>query len=136
MNGYEPALRLRPLWLAIGWLAVGVVVYLSLTTRPPVGLPSIPYADKLGHTLAYLLLMGGFVQLYRNTGIRLLLAGGFIALGVTLEVLQGAGGVRQFEYADMAANSLGVCLGLALGWSPLVRFLPWLERALFGRWLG
>ena len=32
----------------------------------------------------------------------------FVLLGAALEVMQGMGGVRYFEYADMLANTCGV----------------------------
>jgi VanZ family protein len=40
---------------------------------------------------------------------------GAILLGVGLEFLQLMTGWRDFEVADMFADAIGVCLGLALG---------------------
>jgi VanZ family protein len=117
------SLRYFTLWLALGWLAVVVVVYLSLTSHP-VTVP-LRYGDKLGHLLAYGVLMAWFVQLYQRRGVLLLHALLFIVTGVVLEFLQGYTG-RYFEYADMAANTAGVVLGL------IVSFTPWQSLLLRG----
>ncbi|MCW8918813.1 MAG: VanZ family protein [Gammaproteobacteria bacterium] len=116
-------LRYFHLWLVLGWLAVATVVLLSLISQPP----EVPlrYGDKWGHLLAYGVLMGWFVQLYQRRGMLLLHALFFVVLGVALEFLQGYTG-RYFEYADMAANTGGVALGLALA------FTPW--QSLLLRW--
>lgn len=113
------------LWLGIGWLAVVAVIYLSLTPRP-INMP-MSYGDKWGHLLAYGMLMGWFVQLYRRRSLLLLHALFLIALGVSLEFLQGLTG-RYFEYADMAANTTGVLLGLLVTWTPARGVLGALER--------
>lgn len=108
MNDGQQTLRLTPLWLVIGWSLVLAVVYLSLSHSPPdVGL-GIEHVDKIGHGLAYFILMGWFVQIYAAQGKRVAFAVGFVAMGVGLEIIQGMGGVRYFEYADMIANTLGV----------------------------
>jgi VanZ family protein len=122
-------LRYFILWRALGWLAVVVVIYLSLTSHP-ITVP-LRYGDKFGHLLAYGVLMSWFVQLYQRRGMLLLHALLFIVTGVVMEFLQGYTG-RYFEYADMVANTAGVVLGLSLSltpWQSLLlqgerRFLP------------
>jgi hypothetical protein len=52
-------------------------------------------------------------------------------MGVALEFLQGMTG-RWFEYADMAANSIGVLLGAATAMTPWRDILLRLERTLAG----
>ncbi|HEY9446526.1 MAG TPA: VanZ family protein [Burkholderiales bacterium] len=104
-------LRYRAAWLAIGWLLVMLVIYLSVTPRPP----EIPLdeGDKFGHVLAYATLMVWFGQLY--TGSRRVLAlAGIVALGVALEYVQRAIGYRVFDLWDMAADTAGALTGLAL----------------------
>ncbi|HEY9531280.1 MAG TPA: hypothetical protein VIQ55_07815 [Burkholderiales bacterium] len=87
---------------------VVAVVWLSLTPSPPH--IDIDSGDKLGHLLSYFLLMFWFAQLYaRRAGY----AAGFIAMGITLELLQGALGYRSFERYDILAN----CAGVLLGWA-------------------
>ena len=122
-------LRYYRFWLALGWSAVLLVVFLSLTSTP-VAVVDVLYGDKVGHFLAYGLLMGGFVQLYQSRILLMLHAILLIATGVVLEFLQGYTG-RHFEYADMAANTAGVLLGLLLLLTPWHSLLLRWERKLF-----
>jgi hypothetical protein len=48
-------------------------------------------------------------------------------MGVTLEFLQGWGGARIFEYADMAANSLGVLIAWLATRTRFPYLLTWFE---------
>jgi VanZ family protein len=103
--------RLRALWLAIGWGLVATIIWLSVTPKPPdIG---IEHGDKLGHFGAYGAAMFWFCQLYRRSAIRLAYAAGFIALGIGLEFVQRALGYRSFEVLDMVADAVGVLLALA-----------------------
>ncbi|MBA2351084.1 MAG: VanZ family protein [Burkholderiales bacterium] len=103
-------LNYRKLWLALGWLLVGVVVYASLTSSTPETLP-FDDADKFGHLLAYAVLMGWFCQLFWSISDRLKLAAAFAVMGISLEFAQALTGYRSFDYADMLANVLGVAGG-------------------------
>jgi len=85
---------------------VAAIVWLSLTPAPPQ--VDVAYGDKIGHLVAYGVLMFWFCQLYRT---RIFYAVGFILMGTGLEVIQGQLGYRSYEVADMLANSLGVLLG-------------------------
>jgi len=119
------------LWWGLGWLWVGVVVYLTLTPSPP-GMPLFPFADKVAHLLAFAGLMGWFAQLvprgrWWRTGLAL------VALGVLIEFLQRWGGMRQFEVADMVADALGVAVGAGLARGPLGRFIRGWDRWLARR---
>ena len=112
-----PHFRYLLLWVAIGCSMIGLVLYFSLTSNPP-GVVYLPFADKFEHLLAYGLLMGWFCQLYAPKKHQLILAVMFGLMGVSLEILQGLGGHRFFEYTDMVANITGVFLGwwLSRGW--------------------
>ena len=101
-------LRYFKLWSSIGWLLVLIMCYLSLTSTPPELNVEFKHVDKIGHFISYFILMMWFAQLYKTVGIRLIYVVFFITMGAVLEVLQGLGGVRLFEYYDMLANSLGV----------------------------
>jgi VanZ family protein len=103
---------MRAALLAGGWLYAAAIVFLSLTPRPPQ--IDVEYGDKLGHLLAYGLLMFWFCFLYRSRDARLAYGIGWIAMGVALEFAQRATGYRSFEVADMIANSLGVLLAWGL----------------------
>ncbi|MDY6992125.1 MAG: hypothetical protein SVR94_05890 [Pseudomonadota bacterium] len=103
-------LRLRLLWLSLGWGLVLIVIRLSLMPPTPAtqSLFSIPYGDKLAHFLIYFLLMGWFMQIYHTARQRLSYMIGFITLGIILELLQDTGGVRHGDWRDAIANSVGV----------------------------
>jgi VanZ family protein len=100
-------------WRLLGWLAVGGVIYLSLTPLLPDFKLSVPAQDKFEHFIAYALLAWWLSQAYP---LRLhgLLGFFLVALGIILEVLQGFTGYRDFEYADMLADTLGVVGGYLL----------------------
>jgi VanZ family protein len=108
-NQFPVALRVRRFWLLLGWMLVFFVIYLSLTPEP-VQVP-MEEGDKLGHVLAYAALMSWFANLYEGSARRMQFAIGFIALGITLEFIQGSTGYRSFEVADMAAGAAGVAVG-------------------------
>lgn len=121
----RPLKHLR-LYIALGGLYLGALVYLTLSTAPPQG-PDLPMADKWAHLAGYFLLMGWFGQLAVERRLRANLALSFMVLGAVLEVLQGLGGVRQMELADAAANALGVWLGHTATQGPLGRLLQRIE---------
>jgi VanZ family protein len=99
---------------------VCVVVWLSLTPAPPK--VEFEQSDKVGHLLAYGVLMFWFAQLYmRRT--RFFYGVWFGAMGIVLEYLQHALGHRTLDVADMAANTLGVLAGWG-GALMLPRVLP------------
>jgi VanZ family protein len=101
----------RRLAIAVGWAMVAAIVWLSLTPSPPK--VDFKESDKVGHLLAYGSLMFWFCQLYATKKTRILYGIGFVAMGVTLEFIQGALGYRTYEVFDMLANTLGVLLGWA-----------------------
>jgi VanZ family protein len=107
------------IWFFVGVLLVVAVLYLSLTATPPPIVPSFEYGDKFGHLLAYSVLTGWFGQLYSRFTVQFWIFVAFCFMGVSLEFVQGMGETRVFEYADMAANTLGA----GLGW--------WLTRTVF-----
>lgn len=113
------------LWLGIGWFGIALLIFLSLATLHVS--TGIDNGDKLGHLLAYALLMGWFSMIFRSRGPWLGYALGLIVLGVLLECLQPLNG-RYFEYADMLANTLGVGLGLLARYLPLGAWLLGLEQ--------
>lgn len=115
--------RYLGLWWFIGIIMILSVVYLSLTSNPTVVI-DYPFIDKLEHMLAYAMLMGWFCQLITARSSRIILAILFCLMGVSLELLQGMGGYRVFEYSDMTANTVGVFFG----W--------WVSSRLFNGWLA
>jgi VanZ family protein len=101
---------------SIGWALVVFVIYQSLTVTPVE--VDITFGDKISHVLAYCILMGWFSQLYTSKQRQIVCALVLCLMGISLEFIQGWGGHRFFEYADMVANTAGVFLGwwLSRGW--------------------
>lgn len=129
----EP-LRFRWLWLGIGWGVAGAIVYLSLTPAPPTF--GLDLWDKAEHYSGYFLLTAWFLQIYRAGAARLWVAVVSITLGAGLEVLQGLGGVRYFELADMLANTLGAFTAVLLVRGRLAALLSGIERVVLPRRVG
>jgi VanZ family protein len=123
-----PPYRFRKFWVALGWLLVLAIVYLSVAPNPPQ--IDVEQGDKFGHVIAYGVLMLWFAQLYPRTGVRMAYAAGFMLLGVALEFVQRMTGYRSFEYADMIADAGGVLLGWLAGPPRLPNALGWLDTLL------
>ncbi len=126
----NPELRFKHLWLAIGFLLIAYVFYSSL--RPDPIEVDIDDFDKYAHTFAYFVLMGWFTQIYQQKKRVLILAIGFVLMGILIEILQGFSGYRQFDYYDMLANSSGVLLGWLLSMTPLKNTLSYFDQKLAG----
>jgi len=127
----EPDLKLRFLWLAIGYALVMLVVFLSLTSSPIDMGERFPYEDKVYHALAYFTLMVWFGQIYHDRFQRNMIALVFIFMGVAMEYLQSFDPNRMAEFADMVANTTGVALGFWLTLGPLRNALLNFERLVF-----
>lgn len=117
------------LWRVIGFVLLGIVVWLSLTPKlPEVG--RLFSFDKLGHFLAYATLMGWFAQLHLpRKHLRLALY--LIFLGVFMEYLQSLSAVRTPDLIDAIANGLGVFIGWGLVQTPLGKTLSFIEYNLY-----
>ena len=128
-NDLSRRLKYKKTWQAVGWMMVVIVVWLSLTPRPPQP-PSFLGWDKAQHFVAY----GGLMVWYGMSFARhwrwpLFL----VCLGVALEFLQGLGGVRSLDPMDMVANTLGVGIGLILVATPLGQSLAMADALLAQR---
>jgi VanZ family protein len=124
VRGRHPPLERA--WLAVGWLGVVAVVWLSLMPEPP--RLDMVQGDKLQHLAAYGSLMLWFAQVAVARHPRMRAAILLVALGVALEFAQRATGYRTFSYADMAANALGVACGWLLAPPRLPNMLRIVER--------
>lgn len=125
-----PDLKLRFLWLTIGYALVALVVFLSLTSSPVDLELGFPLQDKLFHALAYFTLMAWFSQIYHHRFQRNMIAVVFVLMGVTLEYLQGFDPNRYFEIADMIANSIGVALGFSVALTSAKNILVRVEQVI------
>lgn len=111
------AVSRRPsLWLGMACMLAVAIVCLSLS-RTIVSLPG-DVGGGLGHMIAYAALMFMLARTSANTRSRVILAVALIAMGVFIEFLQARTGYRNYEYADMAANAVGI----AVGWLTERRF--------------
>jgi VanZ family protein len=124
-------LRLRQLWLGLGWLMICAVVFLSLTPHPPKPL-DVPLADKLEHAMGYAVLAWWFFQLFPRER-RWHIAVALFLLGVAIEIAQAFTPTRNFELADMVADGVGVAVGGVLMRTPLRGALASVESILFGK---
>ena len=122
-------LRHRGLWIALSVILVAAVVYGSL--QPDFG-PDVPANfDKVEHFAAYLGLALWFTGLYARSRYWIV-AASLVAFGLAIEAAQDAMNLgRSAEALDMAANVLGVAIGLAIAlrWSG-----EWAQR--FEAWLA
>ena len=116
----------------LGGLLLLAIVALSLLPirGPDLGLPQ---GDKWHHAFAYLVLTLYFGQIadpdWRARGVLVL---GLLGYGIAIELAQSFTPSRQAELADLAANALGIALGLALLASPLGRSLGAIDARLSG----
>jgi VanZ family protein len=122
-------LRFIRIWLAIGFLLVGVVCFLTLTPSPP-DMGDFPESDKIGHFIAYstMMLWFGFIYLRGKRYIRVGIA--FIIMGIALELIQGMLDYRSFSTLDMGANACGVMIGWLLARTRLAEALVYVEGKL------
>jgi VanZ family protein len=99
-------------WWRLAWALVAFVFIASLipVPAPPIDLPG--GFDKYQHVLAYATLSGFFGQLLQRFQLHLKISLGLIGMGALLEVLQGLTWYRSPDLFDIAANSIGVLVGL------------------------
>lgn len=120
-------LRRRRLWLALWAVAVLTVVVVCLIPPPPIPLPE--NSDKGEHFLAYFILAGSAVQLFRRGRPLLWVGLGLVLMGIGIEFAQGAlTSNRSADPMDAVANTIGVLVGLGTALSPM--------RDLLLRWRG
>ena len=114
-------------WLSLGWLLVLGVIVGSLV--PGEMLRAVTINDKIMHAGAYFVLMVWFAGLYRRSR-HPLIAAVLIALGVGLDMLQGATETRTLDILDIGADAAGILAGLLLSVWVLEGWCVRLERLL------
>lgn len=115
------------MWLfALAQLAVLTLSLLPLAIEPP----AVQHWDKGAHMLAYALLSGFAIALFRSTRGRWQALLWLLLLGALIEGLQGLLPWRSMEAADLLANATGVTLGGLLALTPLRDGLVWVEGLL------
>jgi hypothetical protein len=125
-------LRYPRFWQTLAWMLLLTVAVLTLMPRPPrVDLIPLLSWDKAQHFVAYAVLMWTFLQAWEGRHVSRWVTL-LVLVGVGLEMLQGAGGIRVLEYFDMFANSLGVALGYLVWRTPLGRGFHLIEASIAG----
>lgn len=117
--------RLRGLWLLLGLLLLGAVLFLAL--MPGSDAPDVGLSDKLLHLLTFAVLMvwfAGLVPERRHWQLALVL----LAYGIMIELLQAQTPDRHAEVADVVADGAGILLGWIAARLGLARWPHWLER--------
>ncbi len=104
-------MKMRSLWLGVGWLGVVTALVLSLSPATPQG--PVGHADKLVHLAGYATLMFWWTQLYISFPQRVRVGAALVLLGIAIEWLQGLTPTREPDAWDMLANTIGIVLG---GW--------------------
>lgn len=121
---------LRTLWWSLGIILLAAITALSLL---PIRGPDmdLPNSDKLNHVFAYVVLMLYFGQLVGG-GIRrrLGVVAALIGYGALIEGLQSVMPPRSAEWADLAADVVGIGIGWLLLRSALGRALVEIDRRL------
>ena len=106
-------------------IAAGVTLSIWVLSLIPLGQASIPGGDKLHHFIAYASVMAAWrlALPLHNKWQQLMVAASLMAMGVTIEFLQGLTPYRFFEWADSLANAAGVIIGWTISWA-LMKLTP------------
>ncbi|HEX2594852.1 MAG TPA: VanZ family protein [Luteimonas sp.] len=128
-----PAPALKPLRHPRFWLGawIGALLATIVVSLLPVFLLPVvpPGGDKFEHLGGYALLAAAAVQLFAARHALWRSAIGLVALGIALEIAQGAfTATRQMDVFDALANTGGVVLGMATVLTPLRDLLLRLQR--------
>ena len=93
--------------MRVGWfLAMAAVTVLALMPSEHLQMPVFDWWDKAQHALAFVVLTGWALLLWPLHALRVVL--GMLAYGAGIEGAQWAVGWRFAEWADLAADALGV----------------------------
>lgn len=110
----------HPRWWLGAWVCALIATVVA-SLLPVFLLPVVPRgADKLEHFGGYALLAAAAVQLFAPKRALWRAAMGLVALGIALEIAQGAfTTTRQMDVVDAIANTCGVAAGMAIALTPL-----------------
>ena len=99
--------------MRLGWyLAMVAVTVLALLPIEHLQLPVFDWWDKAQHALAFVVLTGWALLLWPHAATHVALS--MLAYGAGLEVAQWAVGWRFAEWADLAADAVGVFVAWGL----------------------
>lgn len=100
----------QKIWLFLGMIFVIITYIICLIPIKSSG-EGIPHFDKVIHFLIYFVLGFWFLLSFELKFLPKVLVG-LIAMGVSIELLQGLTPSRSFDYFDIMANSFGCFAGL------------------------
>lgn len=104
----------------LGWsLAMVAVTTLALLPVEHLQLPVFDWWDKAQHALAFAVLTGWALLLWPQWAGRVVL--GMLAFGAGIELAQWAVGWRFAEWADLAADAVGVLVAWVMIFSRQMR---------------
>ena len=106
---------------------VFAVIGASLMPAPAVEVLFGSLNDKLEHVAAYAGLMAWFGGMFRRVS-QLKVGVALVVLGGGLELLQGLTPTRTPDVLDLAADTVGVLIGLALSMTVLTRWCQRIEN--------
>lgn len=105
------------------------VVVVSLMPPPPMPEVAFEGIDKVEHVLGYFALSTMSTALFAPMRTRARIAAALVALGIGLELAQGAmTTTRTPDLLDALANTVGVVLGLVA--TPVTRLVAWIDARL------
>jgi len=116
------------LWRGLFALAIAGVIVLSLISNESLRQVDFIGNDKIGHLLAYFVLMAFAVQLRDASNDWSRAAFGLLLMSIVLEFLQQASGLRRGDIHDVYANAGGIVLGALTALTPARAWLLALDR--------
>jgi len=123
-QAFRSALRHPWLWWGFGLLWTAIIVVACFThTQPSVGVSGF---DKLLHTAAFAGLAGWFGSVYARRR-HLLVAVLLLALGIVIELGQSLTSYRSAELLDLAADAVGIVIGIGLANTRLADAFRYIE---------
>ena len=123
-------LRFARSWIVAGGLILSVVLFMALTPWFTASVPSVTQIDKWMHGLVFAFLAIWFTGQYARTAYAGI-ATGLAAYGALIEIGQALLPYRTAEWADLAADCLGILAGILIA---LALTGGWSQRA--EAWLG
>lgn len=108
-----------------------IVAVVVVSLIPPPSMPEVAFEgiDKVEHVVGYFALSAMAAALFAPMRTRARIAAALVALGIGLEVAQGAmTSTRTSDLLDALANTVGVVLGLVA--TPVARLVAWIDARL------
>ncbi len=120
------------LWRGLFALALVAVIVLSLVSNDALRQVDFIGNDKIGHFLAYFVLMAFAVQLRDASADWSRAAFGLLLMSIVLEFLQQASGLRRGDIRDVYANAAGIVTGALTALTPARTWLLAFDKRFSG----